>query len=266
MTKSAGRDSQAGSEVGVELGELVDYLDGYLSTSEIPDFRGARNGLQIEGPETVHRVGAAVDACLATIESAVERGIDLLLVHHGLYWGDPLPMTGRTYRKVRALVDARLAVYASHLPLDVHPEVGNNALLARGLGMEVRSRFASYEGTELALAGQWDGSRDELVDRLEEILGTRPRLFPLGPGRVERLGVLTGSGGSTVKEAAALGLDTFITGEADHPSFFDAEENGLNLVLAGHYATETLGVRALSEHLAERFGIEAVFLDHPTGL
>ena len=250
----------------IAIDELCAYLDDYLSIAEIPDFGGAMNGLQVEGPGTIGKIAAAVDACEATIEGAAACGADLLLVHHGLFWGAPFPLTGRAFRRISKLIEGSIAVYSAHLPLDVHAEVGNNALLAQLLGVDVTSSFAEYKGVSLALSGEWSGSRDEMISRIEASLGCTPQVIACGPESIARVGILTGSGGSTVAEAAAAGVDTFVTGEGTHPSYFDAEENGLNLVLAGHYATETLGVKALGRHLAERFDLEYEFLDHPTGL
>jgi dinuclear metal center YbgI/SA1388 family protein len=251
---------------GIELPEVCEYLDDYLRLSEVPDFPGAVNGLQVEGPARVTKVGAAVDACEASIVAAARAGVELLLVHHGLLWGSPFPLTGARYRRFSTLVESGIAVYSAHLPLDVHPEVGNNPILARRLGLEGPRGFAEHDGLAIGLHGRWEGGREALARRIEEILGHAPRVFPFGGERLERVGILTGSGGSTVAEAARLGLDAFVTGEATHASLFEAEESGMNLFLAGHYATETVGVRALAEHVADRFGLEWTFLDHPTGL
>lgn len=250
----------------VSLAELRAYLDDFLRIDAVPDFPGSVNGLQIEGPDRVTKIAAAVDACEYSIEAAVESGAELLLVHHGLYWGTPVPLTGAKFRRVARLVRGGCAVYSAHLPLDVHPVVGNNHRLASLLGVDVDGGFAAYQGVDVAIEGTWRGDFGDLVSKVREQLGVEPQVFGFGSSSIARVGILTGSGGSTVAEAAARGLDAFVTGEGTHPSYFDAEENGLNLVLAGHYATETLGVRALSEHLASRFGIETLFVDHPTGL
>jgi len=250
-----------------ELKEVVEFLDGYLRVDEIPDYPGAHNGLQVASRSPVEKVAAAVDACQATVEDAAAAGAQLLLVHHGLFWGDPLPVTGRTYRRLRACFDADLAVYSAHLPLDVHDEVGNNVLLAARLGLEVEGRFGVHEGLEgLGVWSVADLGREELVERVGEACGGEPLLVPGGPAHVRRVGVVTGAASSVLPQARAEGLDTFITGEGPHHSYHDAMEWGLNLMYAGHYATETFGVRALSERLGEEFGVERTFLDHPTGL
>lgn len=248
------------------LATVVEHLDDYLSIQSIPDYPGALNGLQVEGPGPVHRVAVAVDATAASIEAAVRAQCELLIVHHGLFWDGNLPVTGRRYRRLKALLDHGVAVYAAHLPLDIHAEVGNNAVLARELGVELRGGFAPREGTELGLWGELRLSREALCARLDELLGVRVKLIPGGPERVERVGVLTGGGGGSVGAALAAGLDALVTGEGSHHTYFDAMEGGLNLYYGGHYATETWGVRALGAHLEDRFGLPWTFIDQPTGL
>jgi dinuclear metal center YbgI/SA1388 family protein len=250
----------------MRLDELTDYLDTFLRVREVPDWSGALNGLQVDSPREIGRVACAVDAAQASIDAAVAWGADLLLVHHGLFWDGNRAVTGRRYRRLKALLDADLAVYAAHLPLDVHPVVGNNAVLARELGIEPRGTFGEYKGTPVGVWGELDVSRDELRARAEQALRGPVALVPGGPERVRRAGVITGAGADEVAAAVDAGLDAFVTGEARHHNFFDAEEGGINLLLGGHYATETWGVRALAAHLAERFGLEWTFIDHPSGL
>lgn len=246
---------------------LTEYLDGYLRIAEVPDYDAALNGLQVHsGRAEVRRVAVAVDAVQASIDAAVRGGADLLLVHHGLFWDGNRPVTARRYHRLKALFDADLPVYSAHLPLDVHPEVGNNAVLARALGIEVRGTFAEYRGWPLGTWGELEIRREALCARLDEVLGGRVVMVPGGPERVRRVGVITGGAGGSVPAAAAAGLDAFITGEGAHHNYFDAEEGGVNLLLGGHYATETFGVKALAAHLEERFGLETWFIDHPTGL
>ena len=233
---------------------------------EVPDYGGAVNGLQVDSPRDIGRVAVAVDAAQATVERAVEWGADLLLVHHGLFWDGGAPVTGRRYRRLKAILDAELAVYSAHLPLDVHPEVGNNAVLAHELGIEPRGSFGDYKGWPLGVWGELELSRDELRSRLESVLGGPVQLIPGGPERVRKVGVITGGAGSMVPAAVAAGLDAFVTGEGAHHNYFDAEEGGLNLFFGGHYATEVWGVKALARHLEGKFGLEWTFIDHPTGL
>lgn len=250
-----------------ELNVLLDYLNEYLRVSEVPDFPGAYNGLQVEGDgRPIERVATAVDASQATIDAAVAWGAQLLIVHHGLFWDGGVPLTGRRYRRAKTAMDANLAIYSSHLPLDVHAEIGNNAILARELGIEVEGRFGVYKGEELGVWGTLRIGREALAARLDELLGGRIHVVPGGPERIERVGVITGGAASELGAARAAGLDAFVTGEGAHHNYFDAAEGGINLYLGGHYATEIWGVRALGEQLAERFGVESEFIDRPTGL
>ena len=250
----------------MSLDGLVRYLDDYLRIREVADDPNALNGLQVENAGEVRNVAVAVDACQAVIEQAAERGADLLIVHHGLFWSGLEPLVGRHYRRVASLVRHGIALYAAHIPLDRHPEVGNNVVLARRLGLEVRGWFGEYRGAPLGTWGELDLPRETVAARLREILGGPVRVIAGGPERVRRVGIITGSAGSMIPQAKRADLDAFITGEGQHWTYFDAEELGVNAFFAGHYATETLGVKALAEHIAERFQLPWSFIDHPTGL
>jgi dinuclear metal center YbgI/SA1388 family protein len=249
-----------------ELNALVDYLDAYLDIAAVPDYEGAHNGMQVANSGQVERVAAAVDASEHTILEAVKRGCDLLLVHHGLFWDGGVKVTGRRYRKLQPLLTADVAVYSAHLPLDVHGEVGNNAVLGRELGISLEGRFGSYRGADLGWWGRLEVKREVLAARLDEKLGGRVRMLAFGPEVIRTVGVITGGGGSLIEAAVAAGLDAYVTGEGAHHTYFDAEEAGINVFYGGHYATETWGVRALAEHLEARFGVAWEFIDHPTGL
>lgn len=250
----------------IELTRLVAYLDGYLRTAEVRDAPQALNGLQVSNRGMVTRVAAAVDLCEATVRMAAESEADFLLVHHGLFWGGLRPLTGPHHRRVAGLLRHNIALYGAHLPLDRHPEVGNAPMLARQLGLAIRGEFGIYEGQAVGVWGELDVTRDALTRKITEVLGPAPRVMPFGPERTKRVGIITGAAGSSIREAAGAGLDTFITGEGPHWTFFEAEELGLNVFYAGHYATETVGVKALAEHVAGKFSIPWLFLDHPTGL
>lgn len=250
----------------VRLTELAQYLDEYLRVAEVPDDRMAFNGLQVEGPEVVRRIAVAVDACQAVFEAAAALKADLLIVHHGLFWDGPGPITGRRHLRLATLVRSNLALYGAHLPLDVHPEVGNNAVLARQLGIPVAGWWGEYEGMPIGVQGERTIDRLVLAEALGTATGGTPRVIGTGPQECRRIGIVTGAAGSMIADAHAAGIDTFITGEAKHHHFFDAEELGINLILGGHYATETVGVRALAEHLAARYRLPCEFIDHPTGL
>lgn len=250
----------------MQIQELTSYLDEYLSVSEIPDYPGAWNGLQVESEREIRVIATAVDATAATIAAAADGGADLLLVHHGLFWDGNPTVTGRRYRRLKRLLAEGMALYSAHLPLDVHEGVGNNAVLARQLGVEVEGHLTEYKGLPMGVTGRLSIRREALAARLDELLGGRIHLVPGGPTQIERVGIITGGAGSEVGTAAAAGLDAFITGEGAHHNYFDAEEGGINLYLGGHYATEVWGVQALGEHLREKFGLGYFFIDRPTGL
>ena len=245
--------------------EVVAWLDGYLRIDQVPDYPMALNGLQMENRGRVRRIAAAVDASERAIRTAQERGCDLLLVHHGLFWDGNQPVTGRRYRKLARLLEHDIAVYSAHLPLDVHPECGNNVLLARALHMEPTGWFGDYGGSPVGCWGQLEVKREVLTARLDDVLGGRVRVVAGGPEIVRRVGVVTGGGGGMIAAALAAGLDALVTGEGAHHTFFDAEEGGINVYFGGHYATETFGVRALAERVGERFALPWEFLDLPTG-
>lgn len=251
---------------GVDIHALASYLNDFLEVAAIRDWKNALNGLQVENGRPIRRVAAAVDAGEHTIRKAIERDCELLLVHHGLFWSGNRPVTGPRYRRLKLLLDADVAVYSAHLPLDVHPELGNNVLLARRLGLEADGSFAEHEGRDVGVTATCDLDRSELHARIEEALGGAVHLIAGGPERVRRVGVLTGGGGGMAEQALSAGLDALITGEGSHHTWLDAMEGGLNLFYGGHYATETWGVRALAEHIAERFGLGWEFIDAPTGL
>lgn len=250
----------------MQLAELVAYLDDYLGIAEVADDPNALNGLQVENGGTVDRVAVAVDACQATIDAAAAMGVGLLLVHHGLFWGGVQPITGRHASRIRRLLEADVALYSAHLPLDVHPEVGNNALLATMLGLEDQAPFGEYHDQTIGVAGSLGVTLEELVRRVREVLGGEPRVIATGPSKVERVGVVTGGGGGIIAQARDAELDAYVTGEGAHHTYFDAEEWGVNVIYAGHYLTETVGVKALGAHLQQRFGLAWEFIDHPTGM
>ncbi len=249
-----------------DLAEIVRYADEILRLPEVDDYPNALNGLQIENNGEVTKIGAAVDASGATFQMAVEREIDLLVVHHGFFWSGLRPIAGASSRALRLAFAHNLALYSAHLPLDLHPQLGNNACLAAALGLEKTEPFLEMKGQPIGLQAAAHWRRDELLSKLEESLGGPVRCIGAGPMETARIGLVTGGAGGEIYAAAAAGVDTFITGEAPHWAAVAAEELGLNLFLGGHYATETFGVKALAADLAERFEVPWEFLDHPTGL
>jgi dinuclear metal center YbgI/SA1388 family protein len=250
----------------LELESIIRYADEYLSVRDHADYPGALNGLQVQGRPDVRHLCAAVDASEAAIEEAIRRNADLLIVHHGMFWEGLRPLTGRRYRKVARLIEGGLGLYSVHLPLDTHPEVGNNALLSRRLGLEIRGQFGVMHGVQLGMWGDLSTDREALRSRVEKVVGGPVRLIPGGPERIRTVGVITGAAGSVLGQAVAAGLDAYVTGEGNHHTFSEAIEDGINLYYAGHYATETFGVQALAEHLARSFGLSWEFIDLPSGL
>lgn len=250
----------------VALKKIVSALDAELHTSEIKDYDRAFNGLQIENSGSVTRVVAAVDSHIGVIEQAVRAKADLLIVHHGLLWNPPLPATGAAYRKLKLCFDHNLAVYSSHLPLDFHPRMGNDALLAKALGLKKQNLFRHPNGKTIALCGELSLDLKALTVLLEKILAG-PVLAIQGHDRpIKKIAVMTGGAGTAIEDIAASGADTFITGEGPHHTFGLAKELGINLLYGGHYATETFGVKALGAWVSKKFHIPWSFLDHPSGL
>jgi len=250
----------------MHLSEVVRYLDTLLQTREVGDFPQAMNGLQVENSGGLTRIGAAVDASEAVIREAAQAGVDFLIVHHGLFWSGAQRVTGSVYRKMRIVMDADMAIYSAHLPLDIHPELGNNALLAAAIGLENGEPFFPTAGQPVGLRFEAEVSREVLRDHLARAVGGPVHLAPGGPVLARRIGVVTGGAGGEIAKAAEAGVDTFITGEGPHWSYTAAEELGLNLFYAGHYATETFGVKAVAERVSQKFALPWQFIDHPTGL
>lgn len=248
------------------LTTIVHYCDRTLRTSAVNDYSGAVNGLQAENRGHVTRVAAAVDASLSTIKLAITSKADLLIVHHGLFWSPRQPWTGKTHEMLRLLIENDLAIYSSHLPLDLHPRLGNNARLCAALGLQKPKPFFHDKEQYIGLQVRARLPRTELAKRLHSAVGREPTVIPGGPSTCRRIGIVTGGAGSELKRAAAEGVDTFITGEGPHWSFALAEELGVNVLYGGHYATETFGVKALAQELSNRFDLPWSFLEYPTGL
>lgn len=249
-----------------DTAELVAYANFFLRTADTEDWPNALNGLQIENSGSVTRIGAAVDASTAALSIAAEKGVDFLIVHHGIFWPGLRPITSALYRQLKLAFGANIAVYSAHLPLDLHPAVGNNAQLAAALGLEDPQPFLQKKGQSIGLESAAAIDRVELTSRLQHSLGGEVKCFAHGPERTTRIGIVTGGAGAEIYEVAGHGIDTFITGEAPHWAAIAARELQLNLLLGGHYATETFGVKALAAHLSERFNLPWEFIDLPTGL
>lgn len=244
------------------LEEIVTYCEQRLGLPDFPDFPGAMNGLQMANDGRVTKIGAAVDAGLEPFRRAAAAGIDFLVVHHGMFWEAPFPWVGARREKLSLLLNANLAVFSAHLPLDAHPEIGNNAVLARRLHVRPARGFLAFEGREIGLIARFDEPRAQLRRRLESLF-PHVTAIEFGSERPAEIAIVTGSGASIGSELATAGVDTLITGELKEHFFNRAQEERLNLYPCGHYATEVFGVCALAEELATRFSLPWEFI--PTG-
>ena len=248
------------------LSEIVEYANKYLRIRKIEDWPNALNGLQIENSGNVTKIGAAVDVSTRVLTKAAKQQVDLLIVHHGLFWPGLQPVAGGLRRQLKIAFENNIALYSAHLPLDVHPDIGNNAQLAGALGFKSAKPFFEEKGELIGLRIKQALPRAELIRKLRRVLRGPIKAFNFGPKETTRIGIITGAGGSEIYRVAADKIDTFITGEAPHWAAVAAEELGINLVLGGHYATETFGVKALATHLSKRFKLPWEFLNFPTGL
>ena len=248
------------------LSEIVKYANDYLQIAEVEDWPNALNGLQIENSGRVTKIGAAVDVSTRVLTAVAKQKIDLLIVHHGLFWPGLQTVTGALRRQLQLAFENDIALYSAHLPLDIHANVGNNAQLASALGLKSTKRFLQEKGEFIGLKGKVSSSRAALIRKLRTILHSSVKTFNFGPSEPRRVGIVTGAGGSEIYGIAAERIDTLITGEAPHWAAVAAEELGINLLLGGHYATETFGVRAFSAHLSAQFKLPWEFLKFSTGL
>ena len=240
--------------------DIVNYCDQRTKISVIKDFPGSYNGLQLENSGEVLKIGAAVDAGLVPFQKAISTGIDFIITHHGLFWTPPIPFINSAYQKVKLCIDHNLAVYGSHLPLDCHPEIGNNAILAQKLQLEPIASFLPYEGVDIGLITKNTQSRKDLSNRLESLFSKGINSMEFGTEKPSTIAILTGSGQSAVDKILDAGTDTLITGELKQHHFNLAQELKLNLYACGHYATETFGVDALALEVAEKFDLPYEFI------
>ena len=254
------------------LGAIADYLDELLRIRELPDYPNALNGVQLANRGRIMRVAVAVDVSRRVIDQVISAQANMLIVHHGMFWSGLQPIRGTQYERLRALLDNDIAVYSAHLPLDAHPEVGNNVLLAAELGLTPTAGFAEHRGFMIGVRGEATISTAQLVDRARSFArrhGGDARATPVENERMtRRWAICTGAGASasTMTEAVDAGVDTLIVGEGPHWTAVDAPEAGIVIIYAGHYATETLGVCALGERITRQFGIPWSFVEAPTGL
>jgi dinuclear metal center YbgI/SA1388 family protein len=245
--------------------QIIGYLDELLNPTAYDDY--GPNGLQVPGSEEIQTVVTGVSANAALFTRAREEGADLVLVHHGLFWaGPPRPLDRASKRRLEMLFDANIALAAYHLPLDGHLEVGNNALLARAIGASEIEPFAAHGRATIGVRARFPDAGiapAELVERVLAATGRAPLAFTEGPDPVRTIGIVSGAGADHLEDAIVERLDAFVTGEPAERSMARAQEAGIHFLAAGHYATETFGVRALGERLAERFGVRHVFVDVP---
>jgi dinuclear metal center YbgI/SA1388 family protein len=244
--------------------EIVAFCDQLLDVGEFEDY--GPNGLQVPGAGEVSKVATGVSANLAFLEAAADSGSELAIVHHGLFWeGDPRSLGEQLAGRLRVLLAGRVSLAAYHLPLDAHPEIGNNALLCGRLGFDQAGRFSELRGQPIGVIGRSSQGvePEELRRRVAELLGREPLFFDAGPERVRSIGIVSGAASGQIQDAIAAGLDAYLTGEPSEPVMAEAREGRIHFLAAGHYATETFGVRQLGELLTERFEIEHEFIDVP---
>ena len=254
------------------IDEVARHTDELVNSRAIPDYSSALNGLQFQNLSELRGIAAAVDLSTRAIQGAIKENANLLVVHHGMFWGGLSPLTGAAYRRVRLLLENDIAVYSSHIPLDCHPTLGNNVLLANELELTPSKEFARYQGIYIGVAGECDVTTSSIAERATSFAskyGHVTRTTPIADGRRTRhWGMCSGAGASadTLQEAIDADIDTLIVGEGPHWTAITAEENDLVIIYAGHYATETLGVCALAKHLGDKYKVPWTFVSAPTGL
>ena len=249
----------------MDILQLSHYLDNLLEINSIRDAPHALNGLQIQNKGEIKKIGLAVDLCQATIDLAIEKQCQMLFVHHGAFWSGLQPIRGKHYEKLSAMMKANLGLYSAHIPLDLHPVYGNNRALADVIGLENLEPFGEYDGIKIGFKGSLPAtSAEKLTELLEQKLDSQVKV--IGKGEVKTVGLVTGGAADIVRQAIQEGLDCYITGEGANHHFHEATEGNCILIFAGHYATETGGVKSVGKHLKEKFNIDSEFLHYPTGL
>ncbi|MDD5086487.1 MAG: Nif3-like dinuclear metal center hexameric protein [Candidatus Nanoarchaeia archaeon] len=246
------------------LKEVIKFLDGELGIKDVED--SSNNGLQVQGKEEVNKIAFAVDACLEVFKKAKDS--DMIIVHHGISWNDSLKyLTGLNHSRVKFLMENDISLYAAHLPLDKHPKHGNNAEFCRIFNLKHIQGFGDYHGQIIGFAGEKDTSLNDFVKEINEKLKTKCTVFDFGKKQIKKIAVVSGNGGGEItRQAISNGFDCLITGEAGHSSYVTARDSNINIIVAGHYATETLGVKALMKTIKDKFKVDVKFIDAPTGL
>lgn len=249
---------------GNNLEEIVEFLDFELKTAQIKDY--SCNGLQVQGNRSIKKVALVVDACMEAYKIAVKKECQMIIAHHGIIWNGIKSVTGSIYNHIKYLLDKNLNLYASHLPLDLHPQLGNNAQLASFIGLKKLKPFGLYNGIDIGFEGvlSRETKLDLIVQLLCRKLGGECTVLPFGKDTVKTIGVISGDGSGELNEAIEKGIDCFITGETSHPNYHAALEANINVIYAGHYYTEKPGVQAVGNVLKEKFNLEIEFIDIPT--
>ncbi len=248
----------------IETKKIVKYLDKLLKISEIEDI--SVNGLQCEGEKKVSKIGLAVDGCIKTYEKAIKKECEMIIVHHGFIWGGLKHLTGPLYKHIKYLIDNKLNVYASHLPLDLHPVLGNNIEIARILGLKDIRPFGRYKQNLIGFEGELKKplNRGDLIAYIQDKLGGNPILLPFGKLKNKKIGIISGGGSFVLSEAIVKDIDCLITGEGRHENHHMALEGEINVVYVGHYLSEEFGIKSLGRHLENQFGIKTIYIDEPT--
>ena len=254
--------------MSVKREELVEYLDELLELELWKKIDVSLNGLQIEGAETISRIAFAVDASEQTFRMCLEAAAQMLIAHHGLFWGKPLPVAGTHRRRVKLLLDSDISLYVAHLPLDFHPQIGHCSSIARTLGLEIKDNLTMESGMAVGTLAHAPEPLDlsHFVSSVDSLLDTKSRLLPFGREKIQRVGIISGYGSKILDESLSKKIDVFLTGESSHTLYHFAREFGVNVIFAGHYATELPGLKELASHLAAHFTLETEILQAPTGL
>ncbi len=249
----------------MKLKKVVQYLHEYFDLKNFAGIDPAMNELQVESCEDVYSIASAVDACMETFEEAAKLGIQMLLVHHGLFWSKNLPITGIHGKRIAFLIQNGISLYAMHLPLDAHKEIGNNVLLAKLLNLQVLKAFGHFHQIALGIEAKASKpvSLEQIFKKVEEKINPKAILLPFGKHRVQKIGIVSGGGASSLIEADNKNLDLLITGEGSYSYYHEAKDRKINIIYAGHHATETLGIKALGEHLEKELGLKHTFIDKP---
>ncbi|NQT60993.1 MAG: Nif3-like dinuclear metal center hexameric protein [Bacteroidetes bacterium] len=253
----------------MDIKELVNWFDELLKPEDFIRADVSMNGLQVgRKQKEITRAAFAVDACMESFQRAVQAGADILFVHHGLFWGKPIPLTNAHYERISYLIEHDLALYASHLPLDAHPEVGNNAGIANKLGLINRMPFGEYHGSMIGVKGELseDSPLETVLDILDLSDEASVSILPFGKKKIKSVGIISGGAAGEVFQALDEGLDLYITGETAHQIYHTCLEGGIHVIAGGHYNTEIFGTKLVAEKLSAEMGIQTYFVDFPTGL